>query len=291
MITFYVLTIIFAMFISDKYFPDMNRSILYILFGLPSVSFLLIEEQVAYQLFRVGGFEKLLIISALLIKASKELYNLANGNEGKSYNYLFVGSLLVLSFNNDFLQLVIMLGISIYYYLDFDDVVKINYKVLINLFMSLVLINITSISIYNGSLIFLFLAFQMVVLLKYTKKADILMLIVYLIILNRHIDMSKYQLFLLSLLPLTLFLVLGLDEKIANLIVRKAKKYYFIDKFLTIIKLRRKFEIKLSPKRNIFSSTGQSQKMIFHSYRSDTVISATFLIVALTIIVSIGIQI
>ncbi len=246
---FIFLIILFVLNLIDhKFFDDKYSVFINIFGGIFSLSFLFIDVESQLPILSTVRFDKFIVVSYIVIKASYNLYNLINNKESKPYKNWEFGALILFSLNSLFIKgFILLLGFAPNIFVKKENLTLSKVDLVGALLTILAILKFE----YQNEIIILlvFSLLPIILLVSLTKitKAKLLMLISFLVMSN-HISVS----FSIGL-GLMIFMFIVLESATGNLkelVTVKLKDIKIVERIL----INAKFKINKSKKLNISES-------------------------------------
>lgn len=246
---FIFLIILFVLNLIDhKFFDDRYSVFINIFGGIFSLSFLFIDVESQLPILNTVRFDKFIVVSYIVIKASFNLYNLINNKESVPYKNWEFGALILFSLNSLFIKgFILLLGFAPNIFAKKENLTLSKVDLVGALLTILAILKFE----YQNEIIILlvFSLLPIILLVSLTKitKAKLLMLISFLVMSN-HISVP----FSISL-GLMVFMFIVLESATGNLkelVAAKLKNIKIVERIL----INAKFKINKSKKLNISES-------------------------------------
>lgn len=248
MIFIFLATLFLFNLIDSKFFDNKYSVFINIFGGIFSLSFLFIDAESQVPVLNTVRFDKFIVVSYIVIKASFNLYNLINNNENVPYKNWEFGALILFSLNSLFIKgFILLLGFTPNIFIKKDNLILSKVDLIGAMLTILAILKFEYQHEVITLLVFSLLPIILLVSLSKITKAKLLMLISFLVMSN-HISVS----FSIGL-GLMIFMFILLESATGNLkelITVRLKKIKIIERIL----INAKFKINKNKNLNIAES-------------------------------------
>ncbi len=253
MIFIFLATLFLFNLIDSKFFDNKYSAFINIFGGIFSLSFLFIDAESQVPVLNTVRFDKFIVVSYIVIKASFNLYNLINNKENVPYKNWEFGALILFSLNSLFIKgFILLLGFTPNIFIKKENLILSKVDLIGAMLTILAILKFEYQHEVITLLVFSLLPIILLVSLTKITKAKLLMLISFLVMSN-HISVS----FSIGL-GLMIFMFILLESATGNLkelITVRLKKIKIVERIL----INAKF--KINKNKNLYISENFSKKI------------------------------